>query len=1453
VKFWLSRKEEVKTLSHGKPKRAKRGVGTIIGAAFIIMILLSGFAFYSLILNNIDSYNKSASEANASELNRNHEQLIISSIQITSESKLNLTVKNTGSVSSKLLWLGLFNQSVVPEWQQFFPLNEQIEPAETTNITSDFVVTKDQKYVIQITTEAGNIFSSRFYPASEVTCALTLVAAPPTVYQGSDIALFLTVTHNDTEIDIIQNITVSLQTTPSSLVTLKEQPSSLTIESLGTGETAFFKWIYEATNTGTVAFNATYNQAPVGTFALSTVNITTAPADGAQGQVTITGKNASATFNPSQWTALGGTQYVSGLISDLTSSDSNPVVFSSYYTGASTDTNDFVDTNTSNVDGSPSKGTHSNFAAQQVGPDSIYDMLTETGSTSTNTYNPSSYNLLGSTQLVSGTLTNLQTNNGVYITFRSYQSASTAQLLYAHSETTTIGGSPYYLQRLTSADGTATTLSASMGTVGRQLFGKFVYPLTGVASIPASTWTVNYRAWQDATTATVTFDSASSVEAATPATSVSWSHTTGTASNRLLVVAVSVHAATGTPTTVSSVTYGGAPLTQVTTALYSVTAPQVRTYIFRLLNPQSGTQTITVNFAASTLYVCGATTYANVDQSAPIQTFATATGSSTSPSVPVTVTGTGSAVFGQLAGHRTSSQVTFQAAGDGSGTTGNPTPNYPSGLQTNDLILLQVTVRDTTNIPTTPTGFTLLYGPDYTDRVRQWIYYKFATGSESGTITINIGGNSGKTARMYTFRNVDPSSFTEGENFGSGTQRTIYAQSVTTTDTNRLAVSFVFVSDDNAVDSFTGETGGDWTEAAPEFTTSAGSDGTIQLQTATMASVGTISGGSYYMSNNDRWGVRAFALKPIDWVITEGSGQNNRWAKETYLYKGRGSDKLNVAAGTVTMSWSTNYAPNWVCSAVVINPVSPVGYCSIDALIRKSDGTIRSSIATNVANSSALSSTATTLSGTYSWGAYSVVDQTDYLEIDYYVNVASAVPSANAYLRIDDNTLSTTDQTRAANVMLPSEYTVEVEFFGTSDTETWAHLVWAIDNSFTTSGVTATFQLYNYTSGAYSTIGDGYMTDTIGTTDITKTQTITVNPTQLKDASGNWRLKVKGVKTTTSQFNWQGDLMAYTPSSVNYELDLEVQWASVDFSQTNEWLCIYGGTMAAENIRVDVWTGSDWQNVFTNLASGWNNVSISAYLTSLNFTIRFNGGTEISDTVQSSWNIDVTLLHLWTIANQHTAEVEFTGSPNVQNWTSFTWSIRSSWGTEQVSVAIQFYNFTLGAYVTSGEGYLAYTSSATPNTYELKTQNVAAAMEDFTNSSGNWKVKITGVKATAQQFLMNVDLIESDAGYISSGENISYGAWQWYTIKATSAGGAPIPYSYISIYANGTNLTLYNAVTNTNITNTYPIPNPNAWVQLDASGEYQLYLKSTSTSSETFVLYVSVGTSLAQKEITQEP
>lgn len=87
-----------------------------------------------------------------------------------------------------------------------------------------------------------------------------------------------------------------------------------------------------------------------------------------------------------------------------------------------------------------------------------------------------------------------------------------------------------------------------------------------------------------------------------------------------------------------------------------------------------------------------------------------------------------------------------------------------------------------------------------------------------------------------------------------------------------------------------------------------------------------------------------------------------------------------------------------------------------------------------------------------------------------------------------------------------------------------------------------------------------------------------------------------------------------------------------------------------ENIRVDFWNGTAWQNLFTDLTSGWNHISVSSYLTTSNFTIRFNGGNENDDTTQDSWFIDATFLNVWTSETSYNYVLQVVNQV-ADNWT----------------------------------------------------------------------------------------------------------------------------------------------------------------------------------------------------------
>jgi hypothetical protein len=209
----------------------------------------------------------------------------------------------------------------------------------------------------------------------------------------------------------------------------------------------------------------------------------------------------------------------------------------------------------------------------------------------------------------------------------------------------------------------------------------------------------------------------------------------------------------------------------------------------------------------------------------------------------------------------------------------------------------------------------------------------------------------------------------------------------------------------------------------------------------------------------------------------------------------------------------------------------------------------------------------------------------------------------------------------------------------------------------------------------------------------------------------------------------------------NYELDLEVQWTNADHDEASEELCVKTGAFSgSEDLQVKVWSGSSWFWVMNLTMNQWNNVSVTSYLTGSMFTIQFSGGTETGDVTQDSWDIDVTLLHVWS--DGYTMEVEFTGPSNTEDWTRLNWTTDSAWTVGSVAVTLQLYNYTLDGYSTSGNGYMSYTSSAVENTDENKKQIITVNPTHFRNATGYWRMKVKGVKSTDTQFDFEADWIE---------------------------------------------------------------------------------------------------------------
>jgi hypothetical protein len=219
------------------------------------------------------------------------------------------------------------------------------------------------------------------------------------------------------------------------------------------------------------------------------------------------------------------------------------------------------------------------------------------------------------------------------------------------------------------------------------------------------------------------------------------------------------------------------------------------------------------------------------------------------------------ASYKPAAGGGPTNTPTFHAAGAGASGTGTlAVPQVAADAGTR--AYLHVFVRNASaQAPDTPSGWTLLAGPHATETPtsRQWVFRENAnrTGSESGNLSVTFAaGSSQKTARMYAFSN--DSGTVEDIDTTAGSVQPVNMPSVTAGGNCRLAVCFIGCDDDNTIDPSTGESGGDWTEATAEYL--GGINTMVNLQTAALATGGTISGGTSTLSNDDEWVTSSFAI-----------------------------------------------------------------------------------------------------------------------------------------------------------------------------------------------------------------------------------------------------------------------------------------------------------------------------------------------------------------------------------------------------------------------------------------------------------------------------------------------------------------------------------------------------------------------------------------------------------------
>jgi len=275
-----------------------------------------------------------------------------------------------------------------------------------------------------------------------------------------------------------------------------------------------------------------------------------------------------------------------------------------------------------------------------------------------------------------------------------------------------------------------------------------------------------------------------------------------------------------------------------------------------------------------------------------------------------------------------------------------------------------------------------------------------------------------------------------------------------------------------------------------------------------------------------------------------------------------------------------------------------------------------------------------------------------------------------------------------------------------------------------------------------------------------------------------------------TQTTWQIDcVLLHTYTSINnYRLDLEEQFTNCNYSTTNKELCIYMGTTDAEDIKVDVWTGS-WTNIISDLASNtWNNISISTYLTSSTFTIRFKDGTESGDTNKDSWDIECSLIHVWSYKTNYELDLEIqwtdvnytrtneelcisTGTLGAEDIEVYVWNITgSSWHLvfDDLS-ASNWNNVSVTDYLTSGTFTVRFLGGTETSDTNQDSWQIDCALLHTWMSIGDPHASFTHIPLAPYVndiVTFNASMSTSDNGYI-----ISY---EWYFGDGTNGTGMVI-------------------------------------------------------------------------------
>lgn len=217
-------------------------------------------------------------------------------------------------------------------------------------------------------------------------------------------------------------------------------------------------------------------------------------------------------------------------------------------------------------------------------------------------------------------------------------------------------------------------------------------------------------------------------------------------------------------------------------------------------------------------------------------------------------------------------------SGGGSSTSYNIT--YPGGITANDLIVwadFSNSGSGTSDPMDSAVTFTQIGSKNEVGGTGSGrVFYKIASGSESGTLQIDYAAGSWRGGNVWVFRGSATVSPLEAFDWEQQASATSLNDNGVTSTTAGMAVNLIMSNNGSlTLGAFTGMTGGTWSEPAAEDNVSLI---TLGLNTAAVSGAGTINGGTQTITSSNVM-VAGFAIKQ---AAVAGGGYFNVTVSPTF-------------------------------------------------------------------------------------------------------------------------------------------------------------------------------------------------------------------------------------------------------------------------------------------------------------------------------------------------------------------------------------------------------------------------------------------------------------------------------------------------------------------------------------------------------------------------------------------